>query len=153
MHDTKLHLGIEAGDVLLKVALFDPKEKKVIKTTVLETGTSPLDDVPSFETALQGWLAEDESIELDSVSLSVSSFRSIVRQVFVPPEATDVGEYLRWYLGSIVDADVEAYYLDFQIMNGEPSWFTVLLMPCAKYGLMPFVKDFGIKELPLKFWK
>ena len=61
MDDTKLHLGIEAGDVRLKVALYNPAEKKVVKTAVLNTESNLLDDVPSFEAILQSWLAENEN--------------------------------------------------------------------------------------------
>ena len=68
MDDTKLHLGIEAGDVLLKVALYNPQEKKVVKTAILNTETNPLDDVSSFEAALQAWFAENEDVNVGSVS-------------------------------------------------------------------------------------
>ncbi len=73
MADTKLHLGIEAGEVLLKVALYDPQETKVVKTAILDTETNPLDDVSSFEAALQAWLSANEDIQVGSVGLTVSS--------------------------------------------------------------------------------
>ena len=60
MSDTKLYLGIEAGDASLKVALLDSAEKRVLKTAVLNTETSPLDDVFSFESALQDWVDENQ---------------------------------------------------------------------------------------------
>jgi len=151
MNDTKLHLGIEAGDVLLKVALYDPSEKKILKAATLETGTSPLDDVPSFEAALQGWLAEDESIELGTVSLTVSSFRSIVRQVFVPPEATDISDYLRWYLRSIINTEVDSYFLDFQILNGDAKFgHTVLLIAMRRVWVDAIRKGFRNKRIAPK---
>ena len=44
MSDTKIYMGIEVGDASLKVALLDSAERRVLKTAVLETETSPIDD-------------------------------------------------------------------------------------------------------------
>lgn len=151
MDDTKLHLGIEAGDVLLKVALFDPREKKVVKTATLNTATSPLDDVSSFESVLQAWLAENEDADVGTVSLTVSSFRAIVRQIFVPPEASDVAEYLRWFLGTIVNSDVNDYFFDFQILGGDSKLgWTVLLIAMRKVWVDAIRKGFRNKRLAPK---
>ena len=75
MSDTKIYMGIEAGDASLKVALLDATERRVLKTAVLETETAPLDDVYAFETALQGWMDfnQIESVEAISVAIPVSS--------------------------------------------------------------------------------
>ena len=54
-----MYLGIEVGDVSLKVALLDAAEKRVLKTAVLQTETSPIDDIFTFETVLQGWMEEN----------------------------------------------------------------------------------------------
>ena len=64
MSDTKFYLGIEVGDASLKVALVDSAERRVLRTAVLQTGTSPLDDVYTFESVLQGWL---DSIQQESL--------------------------------------------------------------------------------------
>lgn len=152
MQDTKLHLGIEVGDVLLKVALFDPMEKKVLKTAVLDTGTSPLDDVPTFENTLQGWLAGKDGVDLESVSVCVSSFRSLVREVFVPPEAAaTMDNYLRWYLGLNVDAEENAYYFDSQILSGDAkAGYNVLLIAMRRAWVDAVRKGFRNKAIAPK---
>ena len=84
MSDTKIYLGIEVGDASLKVALLDSAEKRVLRTAILQTGTSPLDDVYTFETVLQAWLESVQQESVEAVSLSIPAFRSVIRQVFVP---------------------------------------------------------------------
>lgn len=151
MDDTKLHLGIEAGEVLLKVALYDPTEKKVVKTAILNTETNPLDDVSSFETALQNWLAENEGAQIDTVSLTVSSFRAIVRQLFVPPEAKNVREYLQWYLGNLVNADVDEYVMDFVELGGSADLGrTILMIAMRKAWVNSIRKGFRNQQIAPK---
>ncbi|MBP5247472.1 MAG: hypothetical protein J6Z31_06385 [Fibrobacter sp.] len=151
MDDTKLHLGIEAGEVLLKVALYDPKEKKVVKTAILNTETNPLDDVSSFEAALQNWLAENEGVQIDTVSLTVSSFRAIVRQLFVPPEAKNVREYLQWYLSNLVNADVNDYVMDFVELGGSAELGrTVLMIAMRKVWVNSIRKGFRNQQIAPK---
>lgn len=151
MDDTKLHLGIEAGEVLLKVALYDPKDKKVVKTTILNTETNPLDDVSSFEAALQTWLAENEGVQIDSVSLTVSSFRAVVRQLFVPPEAKNVREYLQWYLGNLVNANVADYVMDFVELGGSAELGrTVLMIAMRKAWVNSIRKGFRNQQIAPK---
>ena len=151
MEDTKLHLGIEAGEVLLKVALYDPKDKKVVKTAILNTETNPLDDVSSFEAALQTWLAENEGVQIDSVSLTVSSFRAIVRQLFVPPEAKNVREYLQWYLGNLVNANVADYVMDFVELGGSAELGrTVLMIAMRKTWVNSVRKGFRNQQIAPK---
>jgi hypothetical protein len=148
MDDTKLHLGIEAGEVLLKVALYDPKDKKVVKTAILNTETNPLDDVSSFEAALQTWLAENEGVQIDSVSLTVSSFRAVVRQLFVPPEAKNVREYLQWYLGNLVNANVADYVMDFVELGGSAELGrTVLMIAMRKAWVNSIRKGFRNQQI------
>lgn len=151
MDDTKLHLGIEAGEVLLKVALYDPKDKKVVKTAILNTETNPLDDVSSFEAALQTWLAENEGVQIDSVSLTVSSFRAVVRQLFVPPEAKNVREYLQWYLGNLVNANVADYVMDFVELGGSAELGrTVLMIAMRKAWVNSIRKGFRNQQIAPK---
>lgn len=151
MEDTKLHLGIEAGEVLLKVALYDPQEKKVVKTAILNTETNPLDDVSSFEGALQAWLAENEGVQIDTVSLTVSSFRAIVRQLYVPPEAKNVREYLHWYLGNLINANVDDYALDFVELGGSAELGrTVLMIAMRKTWVNSVRKGFRNQQIAPK---
>lgn len=143
MADTKLHLGIEAGEVLLKVALYDSQEKKVVKTAILDTETNPLDDVSSFENALQTWLAANGDVEVGSVGLTVPSFRAVVRELFVPPEAKNVREYVEWYLGTLVNTNVNEYVLDFVKLGGSPEFgWTVLMIALRKTWVNSIRKGF-----------
>lgn len=148
--DTKLHLGIEAGEVLLKVALYDPQEKKVVKTAILDTGSNPLDDVFAFESALQKWMAGNENLEIGTVGLTVSSFRAVVKQLIVPPEATDIREYLEWYLGNLVNANVGDYILDFAELGESESGRSVLLIALRKVWVDAIRKGFRDQNLAPK---
>lgn len=151
MADTKLHLGIEAGEVLLKVALYDPCERKVVKTAILDTETNPLDDVSTFEAALQAWLAANEEIQVGSVGLAVSSFRAVVRELFVPPEAKNVREYVEWYLGTLVNTNVNEYVLDFAELGGSPDLGrTVLMIALRKTWVNSIRKGFRNQQIAPK---
>ncbi|MCQ2121901.1 MAG: hypothetical protein MJY78_08770 [Fibrobacter sp.] len=148
MSDTKQFLGIEVGAASLKVALLDPAEKRIVKTAVLETESSPLDDVYTFETVLQGWIDENQ-LTVDGVALSVPAFRSVIRQIFVPAEAVKtIDEYLDWYLGLITNAEPGSYILDYKVLSGDATvGQTVLLIAVRKEWVDGLRKGFRSKSL------
>lgn len=152
MSDTKIYLGVEAADASLKVALLDAAEKRVLKTAVLETESSPLDDVYAFETVLQGWLDFCQIDNVEAVSVSIPAFRSIVRQIFVPPEACKtIKEYLDWYVSLITNASASEYIIDYQILSGEESLgFTVVLIAVREQWVDNLRKGFRSKQLAPK---
>ena len=149
MSDTKLYLGIEVGDVSLKVALLDGAEKRVLKTAVLQTETSPIDDIYTFETVLQGWMDECHLEEIEAISVTVPAFRSIVRQVFVPAEAVaNIDDYVQWYLGLITNGDKGSYIIDYKILGGDSSvGQTVLLIAVRREWVDALRKGFRSKNL------
>lgn len=149
MSDTKLFLGIEVGDTSLKVALLEPTEKRVIKTAVLQTEVRPIDDIFTFETVLQAWLDENQLENIDSISVTVPAFQSIIRQVFVPAEAVpNIAEYLQWYMGQISNADKDAYVLDYRELGGDASLGkTVLLIAVRREWVDALRKGFRSKNL------
>lgn len=152
MSDTKIYMGVEVGDANLKVALVDRTERRVLKTAVLDTETSPLDDVYAFESAVQNWLEYCQIESVDAVSVSIPAFRSIVRQVFVPPEAAkNVDDYIKWYVSLITNAEASAYIIDYQILSGEESLgFTVMLIAVREKWVDNLRKGFRSKMLAPK---
>lgn len=152
MSDTKIYLGIEVGDASLKVALLDSAEKRVLKTAVLETETSPIDDIYTFETVLQGWMDANQLEDVQAISVSIPAFRSIIRQVYVPAEAAaHLDEYLRWYLGLITNAEKDAYVLDYKVLSGEVSLgLTVLMIAVRRQWVDALRKGFRTKSLAPK---
>ena len=152
MSDTKIYMGVEVGDANLKVALVDRTERRVLKTAVLNTETSPLDDVYAFESAVQNWLEYCQIESVDAVSVSIPAFRSIVRQVFVPPEAAkNMDDYIKWYVSLITNAEASAYIIDYQILSGEESLgFTVMLIAVREKWVDNLRKGFRSKMLAPK---
>lgn len=153
MSDTKLYLGIEAGDASLKVALLDAAEKRVLKTAVLNTETSPLDDVFSFESALQDWVDENQIENIRAISVTIPAFRSVVRQIYVPPEAVpNMEDYLKWYLGLITNADPGAYVVDYKVLAGGNATLgqSVLLIAVRREWVDALRKGFRNKSLTPK---
>jgi len=152
MSDTKIYLGIEIGDASLKVALLDSAEKRVLKTAVLETETSPIDDIYTFETVLQGWMDSIQVEKVDAISVAIPAFRSIIRQIYVPAEAAaHLDDYLRWYLGLITNADKDAYVLDYNILSGDANvGLTVLLIAVRRQWVDALRKGFRTKALAPK---
>ena len=152
MSDTKIYMGIEAADASLKVALLDAAERRVLKTAVLETETSPLDDVYSFETVLQGWLDYCQIDSVEAVAVSIPAFRSIVRQVYVPAEASkNMNDYLRWYVSLITNADANEYIIDYKTLFGEDSLgYTVMLVAVRQQWVDNLRKGFRNKMLAPK---
>ncbi|SHK78747.1 type IV pilus biogenesis protein PilM [Fibrobacter sp. UWH4] len=152
MSDTKIYMGVEVGDANLKVALVDGTERRVLKTAVLDTETSPLDDVYAFESAVQNWLEYCQIESVDAVSVSIPAFRSIVRQVFVPPEAAkNMDDYIKWYVSLITNAEASAYIIDYQILSGEESLgFTVMLIAVREKWVDNLRKGFRSKMLAPK---
>ena len=148
MSDTLLHLGLDAGDVSLKVVLYNAAEKSVEKLAQLDVPVPPLNDVSAFENVLDAWLKENGIEELASVSLTVSSFRAIVKQIFVPPEVADLGEYLRWYLSTLVNEPVERYFIDFQQLSGSKDLgWTVLFIALRTEWVDAVRKGFRNKKI------
>ncbi len=127
MSDKKLHLGLGAGDLSLKVVLYDAEEKAVVRAASLDLPAPALNDIATTETVLQGWLSEAGIEDLASVSLTTSSFRSIVKQVVVPNEVPDIREYLTWYLSTLVNDPVRRYFLDFQVLSEDKDIGTTVL--------------------------
>lgn len=152
MSDKKLYMGIEVADASLKVAVFDVDERRVLKTAILETETSPLDDVFAFESVLEGWMEFAKIESVDAVSVTVPAFRSIVRQVFVPAEAAKtLDEYLKWYVSLITNADPGAYIIDYQVLSGSESLgFTVMLIAVRHQWVDNMRKGFRNKSLAPK---
>lgn len=152
MSDTKIYMGIEVGDANLKVALLDSAERRVLKTAVLETETSPLDDIYAFETVLQGWMEYAKVEAVDAVSVSIPAFRSIVRQIYVPAEASkNLDDYLKWYVSLITNADVDAYIVDYKILSGKESLgYTVMLIAVRREWIDNLRKGFRSKSLAPK---
>ena len=149
MSDTKLYLGIEVGDVSLKLALLDAAERRVLKTAVLQTETSPIDDIYTFETVLQGWMDENQLEEVEAISVTVPAFRSIVRQVFVPAEAVaNIDEYIQWYLELITNGEKGSYIVDYKVLSGDASvGQTVLLIAVRREWAEALRKGFRSKSL------
>ena len=152
MSDTKIYMGIEAGDASLKVALLDATERRVLKTAVLDTETAPLDDVYAFETALQGWMEFNQIESVDAVSVAIPACRSIVRQIFVPAEAAkNVDDYVKWYVSLITNADANAYIIDYKIMSGDSSLgYTIMLIAVREQWVDNLRKGFRSKMLAPK---
>lgn len=149
MSDTKLYLGIEVGDVSLKIALLDAVEKRVLKTAVLQTETSPIDDIFTFETVLQGWMDECGLEEFEAISVTVPAFRSVIRQIFVPAEAVEnINEYVQWYLGLITNGDKDSYIVDYKVLSGDAMvGETVLLIAVRREWVDALRKGFRSKNL------
>lgn len=149
MSDTKNYLGIEVGAASLKLALLDSAEKRVLKTAVLETETSPIDDIFTFESVLQQWVDDNQLDKIEAISVSVPAFRSIIRKVYVPSEAAaNIDEYLKWYLGLITNAEVDAYIVDHKVLSGDNELgFTVLLIAVRREWVDALRKGFRSKAL------
>lgn len=152
MSDTKLYLGIEVADASLKVALLDGGERRVLKTAILETETSPLVDVYAFEAVLQEWMKYSQIEEVESISVSIPAFRSIIRQVFVPAEAAkSLEDYLKWYVSLITNADEGVYVIDYQVLRGDDSLgYTVMLIAVRREWVDNLRKGFRNKSLTPK---
>lgn len=149
MSDMKLQLGIEVGDAALKMSLFDPEAKKVLKTSYVATETSPLDDIYSFETLLQSWLQENDLESIESIALTVSVFRGLVRQVYVPPEASkSIRDYLSWTLSLMTNVDPDVFYFDYHTLSGDASLgYTVILIAVRRAWVDAVRKGFRSKKI------
>lgn len=150
MSDTKLYMGIEVGDASLKVALLESAEKRILKTAVLNTETSPLNDVFTFENVLQEWLNANQIENIEAISVTVPAFRSIVRQVYIPAEASsNVDDYLTWYLSLITNADASAYVVDYKPLNcvDKSLGFSVLMIAVRREWVDALRKGFRSKML------
>ena len=152
MSDTKIYLGVEAGDASLKVALLEGAERRVLRSAVLQTETSPLDDIYAFESVVQSWLEYCEVDSVEAVSVSIPAFRSIVRQVFVPPEAAkNMDEYIQWYVSLITNAEASAYIIDYKVLSGEDALgYTVMLIAVREQWVDNLRKGFRNKMLAPK---
>lgn len=154
MSDTKKYLGIEVGAASLKLALLESAEteKRVVKTAVLATETSPLDDVFTFESVLQQWLDENQISPIEAISVTIPAFRSIIRKVYVPSEASaNIGEYLQWYVGLITNGKDDSYIIDHKELSGDDEMGrSVLLIAARREWVDALRKGFRSKVLAPK---
>jgi hypothetical protein len=84
--------------------------------------------------------------------VAIPAFRSIVRQIFVPAEATkNVDDYVKWYVSLITNADANAYIIDYKIMSGDPELgYTIMLIAVREQWVDNLRKGFRNKALAPK---
>src|SRR5690554_817114 len=149
MSDMKLQLGIEIGDAALKLALFDPEAKKVLNTAYLATEVSPLDDIYTFESVLQAWLDQHGYDSVDTITLTLSVFRGVFRQIYIPPEASsNIKEYLTWKLNLLTGLKPDTFYFDYHVLRGDKIvGFTVVLIAVRRVWVDAVRKGFRSKKI------
>lgn len=153
MAKTQLNLGIETGDASLKLALFDTKAKKVLRTDVVMLSSHPLDDVAVYEVALSEWLRQNGSPKLESISLALPAGSGVIRDVRIPPDADDADAYIRWELSTVLSTSLDGYYLDYELFPDRKkplgavvaayrrNWIDSLRTGLRKKELMPTVVE------------
>jgi hypothetical protein len=84
--------------------------------------------------------------------VAIPAFRSIIRQIYVPAEATkNIGDYVRWYVSLITNAKPEEYIIDYKILSGEESLgYTVMLIAVREQWVDNLRKGFRNKMLAPK---
>ena len=152
MSESKLYLGVEVGDHYMKVALVDSSEKKVVKTAVLPVECNPIYDIFLFESTLQQWVDENQIKEIEATSVTVPAKMSIIRKVYVPPEAVaNKDQYLKWYMELFTNADVSAYIVDSKTLSGDDSFgYNELVMAVRKEWVDALRKGFRSRMLAPK---
>ena len=152
MSDTKLYLGIEVGDTAMKVALVDSSAKKVLKAAVLPTECNPIYDIFLFESTLQQWVDENEIKNIEAISVTMPATMSIIRKVYIPPEAVaNKEQYLNWYLELFTNADAAAYIVDSKTLSGDDTLgYNDLVMAVRKEWVDALRKGFRSRMLSPK---
>lgn len=110
MAKTQLNLGIETSETGLKLALFDSKAKKVLRTDVVAMSQNPLHSVTEFEDALWAWLLQQGSPTLASISVSLPSIHGAIRDIRIPTDTNQPEEYIHWELASSLSTPIDNYY-------------------------------------------
>lgn len=152
MSESKLYLGVEVGDHYMKVALVDSSAKKVVKVAVLPVECNPIYDIFLFENTLQLWIDENQITDVAATSVTVPAKMSIIRKVYVPPEAAaNKGQYLKWYMELFTNADAEAYIVDSKTLSGDDSLgYNELVMAVRKEWVDALRKGFRSRVLAPK---
>ena len=152
MSETKLYLGIEVGDTSMKVALVDASAKKVIKAAVLPTECNPVYDIFLFESTLQQWVDDNKIENIEATSVTMPATMSIIRKVYVPPEAVSSKEqYLDWYLELFTNAEANAYIVDSKTLSGDDTLgYNELVMAVRKEWVDALRKGFRSRVLSPK---
>ncbi|MBQ2560545.1 MAG: hypothetical protein II565_08180 [Fibrobacter sp.] len=152
MSETKLYIGIEVGDTAMKVALVDSSAKKVLKAAVLPTECNPIYDIFLFESTLQQWVDDNHIENVEAVSVTMPATMSIIRKVYIPPEAvSDKEQYLNWYLELFTNAGSNAYIVDSMTLSGDDSLgYNELVMAVRKEWVDALRKGFRSRMLSPK---
>ena len=152
MSDSKLYLGVEVGDHYMKVALVDASAKKVVKVAVLPVECNPIYDIFLFESTLQLWIDENQIKDVVATSVTVPAKMSIIRKVYVPPEAAaNKGQYLKWYMELFTNAEAEAYIVDSKTLSGDDTLgYNELVMAVRKEWVDALRKGFRSRALAPK---
>ena len=152
MSESKLYLGVEVGDHYMKVALVDASAKKVVKVAVLPVECNPIYDIFLFESTLQLWVDENQIKDIEATSVTVPAKMSIIRKVYVPPEAAaNKEQYLKWYMELFTNADVSAYIVDSKTLSGDDAFgYNELVMAVRKEWVEALRKGFRSRMLAPK---
>jgi hypothetical protein len=111
MANATSHLGIELTGTSLRLALVEPKSKKLLRTAVLPlAGDTP----EAYDAALSGWLEKEAASQphFETLTVALPAARGVIRLTEIPAETDSPAEFVEWELGEALDAPLDAYYHD-----------------------------------------
>jgi hypothetical protein len=111
MANASSHLGIELTGTSLRLALVEPKSKKLLRTAVLPLAASTAE---AYDAALSGWLEKEAAAlpHFETLTVALPAARGVVRLTEIPAETDSPSEFVEWELGEALDAPLDAYYHD-----------------------------------------
>jgi hypothetical protein len=107
----KVCLGVEIGQNGLKIALVEPKRKKIVKIDVVPTPSNSMYDVPTYASVISSWVRNNMSSKPASVAVAFPSGNGIIRCIPIPKEAGNPENYTAWEFASAINSKIGDYKL------------------------------------------
>jgi hypothetical protein len=107
----KVCLGVEIGQNGLKIALVEPKRKKIVKIDIVPTPSNSMYDAPTYASVISSWVRNNLSSKVASVAVAFPSNTGIMRCISVPKEVGNPENYTAWEFASAINSQIGDYKL------------------------------------------
>jgi hypothetical protein len=108
----KVCLGVEISQNELKLALVEPKRKKVIKIDSVPTSGNSMLDTSIYASVVGSWVRSKLIPKIESVAVAFPASNSIIRAIAIPKEEENPSAYVKWEFESAVNSSAGSYKIN-----------------------------------------
>ena len=98
----KICLGVEIGQNGLKIALVEPKRRKIVKVDSVPTSGNSMREPSVYTSVISSWVRSKLLPKIEATAVAFSTDNSIIRTIAIPKEADNPSSYVNWEFESAV---------------------------------------------------